>query len=138
LFTAYSIKDIIAIQNDSLMKTTYSIAAIAMFAVILGMSALAPAMAVKMDKIDVCHFSEEKIEIDADGFETVIPAEWKVINISGNAEKAHVGKHTDNVEFDVLVSDDPESIDTITEEVCLARNVVAEQEPDVLVTETKA
>jgi hypothetical protein len=120
------------------MKTTYTIAAIAMFAVILGMGALSPAMAVKMDKIDVCHFSEEKIEIDADGVKTVIPAEWKVINISGNAEKAHVGKHTDNVEFDVLVSDDPESIDTITEEVCLARNVVADTEPEVLVTETKA
>jgi hypothetical protein len=47
------------------MKTTYSIAAIAMFAVILGMSALAPAMASKPidgvdHKIQFCHYQEAK------------------------------------------------------------------------------
>ncbi|MCV0393036.1 MAG: hypothetical protein K5790_07080 [Nitrosopumilus sp.] len=113
------------------MKTTLSIAAIAMFAVILGMSALAPAMAAKADKIDVCHFSEEEIilvDLDGDGIpetEEVIPAEWKVINISGNAEKAHVGKHTDGENFDEKISDG------FTVEDCLARNVVAEPEPPV-------
>jgi len=107
------------------MKTTYTIAAIAMFAVIMGMSALAPAMAVKADKIDVCHFSEEEIEIDADGVETIIPAEWKIINISGNAEKAHVGKHTDGESFDEKISDE------FTVDDCLARNIVTEPEvPD--------
>ena len=48
------------------MKTTYAIAAIAMFAVILGMSALAPAMASRPDvntgehKIEFCHYQEAK------------------------------------------------------------------------------
>ena len=47
------------------MKTTYTIAAIAMFAVILGMGVLAPAMATKPDvngehKIKFCHYQEAK------------------------------------------------------------------------------
>ncbi len=106
------------------MKTTLSIAAIAMFAVMLGISSLSPAMAAKMDKIDVCHFAEEEIEIDPEtGEETVTPAEWKVININGNAQKAHVGKHTDGENFDELISDE------FTVEDCLARNVVADPEP---------
>ncbi len=106
------------------MKTIYTVAAIAMFAVILGMSALAPAMAVKMDKIDVCHFEEAEIETLEDGTEVeVSPAEWKVININGNAEKAHVGKHTDGENFDGKISDE------FTVDDCLARNAVAEPEP---------
>ena len=128
----YSIKDIITIQYDCLMKTTYTIAAIAMFAVILGMSALAPAMAAKADKIDVCHFEEEEIilvDLDGDGTpetEVVIsPAEWKVININGNAEKAHVGKHTDGVNSDEKLSDE------FTEQDCLDRNPADEPEAPV-------
>lgn len=110
------------------MKTTYTIAAIAMFAVILGMGALSPAMAVKMDKIDVCHFAEEEIEIDPlTGDEIVTPAEWKVINISGNAEKAHVGKHTDGESFDEKISDE------FTVQNCLDRNAV--DAPEVPVVE---
>ena len=47
------------------MKTTYTIAAIAMFAVILGMSAIAPAMAGKPvagenHRIEFCHYQEAK------------------------------------------------------------------------------
>ena len=49
------------------MKTTYTIAAIAMFAVILGMGVLAPAMASKASdyddgkhKIEFCHYQEAK------------------------------------------------------------------------------
>jgi hypothetical protein len=102
------------------MKTILTIAAIAMFAVMLGISAFAPAMAAKADKIDVCHFSEEETVVDADGNEIVVPAEWKVININGNAQNAHVGKHTDGENFDALISDD------FTVDECLARNVVTE------------
>ena len=126
MFRAYSIKNIITTQHDSLMKTTYTVAAIAMFAVILGMGALSPAMAVKMDKIDVCHFEEAEIETLEDGTEVEIsPAEWKVINISGNAEKAHVGKHTDGVNSDEKLSD------VFTEQDCLDRNAADEPEPPV-------
>ena len=47
------------------MKTIYTIAAIAMFAVILGMGVLAPAMASRPDssgdhKSDLCHYQEAK------------------------------------------------------------------------------
>jgi hypothetical protein len=85
------------------MKTTYAIAAIAMFAVMLGMSALAPAMAAKPDKVEkiwVCHFAEaEEGEVDVNG--DLVEDQWKVINISGNAKKAHVDKHTDGEFSDV-------------------------------------
>lgn len=102
------------------MKTTLTVAAIAMFAVMLGISAFAPAMAAKADKMDVCHFSEEETVVDADGNVTVVPAEWKVISINGNAMKAHVDKHTDGENFDRLISDD------FTVDDCLARNGVTE------------
>ncbi len=63
------------------------------------------------------------------GVETIIPAEWKIINISGNAEKAHVEKHTDGESFDGKISDE------FTVEDCLARNIVTEPEvPDPIAT----
>jgi len=67
------------------MKTTYTIAAIAMFAVIMGMSAIAPAMADKKGKIYVCHFSEAEFE---DGVE-IEPSYWKVIHINENGWNGH-------------------------------------------------
>jgi len=98
------------------MKTTLTIAAIAMFAVMLGMSALAPAMAVpndnanekaKVGKLTICHWQEEVLDdpltTDVDEFE---PAEWVVINVSRNAEKAHVDVHTDGENFDVELSEE--------------------------------
>jgi hypothetical protein len=62
------------------MKTTYTIAAIAMFAVILGMSALAPAMASRPDgntgehKSDLCHYQEAKeaVYVDVEGTPTLV------------------------------------------------------------------
>lgn len=68
MFREYSIKDIILAQYDCVMKTTYTVAAIAMFAVILGMSALSPALATQPDadgkhKIEFCHYQEPKPEI---------------------------------------------------------------------------
>jgi hypothetical protein len=59
------------------MRTTYTIAAIAMFAVILGMSAIAPAMASKPNadvdhRIIFCHYQEEKTT-DRFGMELEIP-----------------------------------------------------------------
>jgi len=67
------------------MKTTYTIAAIAMFAVILGMSAIAPAMADKKDKIFVCHFSEAEFEGEVE----IEPAHWQVIHINENGWNGH-------------------------------------------------
>jgi hypothetical protein len=63
------------------MKTTYTIAAIAMFAVILGMGVLAPAMASKPvtgenHKIEFCHYQEAKEAVyeTIDGVTTEVKA----------------------------------------------------------------
>ena len=73
------------------MKTTLTIAAIAMFAVILGMSALAPAMADRSNgqKSLICHF--EAAHFDEDLQEDV-PAEWVVINVNNRSLPAHLGE----------------------------------------------
>lgn len=112
------------------MNTKLSIAAIGLFAVILGMGALNPAMAAKEAKFDVCHFEEEQIiptdsngdgVIDENDTPTIIPAEWKVININGNALSAHVDVHTDGTYYDSIVNDD-DLDDTNDSDDCLARN----------------
>ncbi len=89
------------------MKTTYTIAAIAMFAVILGMSALAPAMAAPAPKVDICHFAEEEIIFDGDGNPIgSIDAHWKILNVSQNgADNGHVGNHGDDTGEDFIISD---------------------------------
>ena len=88
------------------MKTTYTIAAIAMFAVILGMGALSPAMAVpNNDKSNattpVCHYFAEYVDADGDGVpdldeitgEPIVDEDassWDVLYVSSKgAEKGH-------------------------------------------------
>ena len=72
------------------MKTIFTIAAIAMFAVVLGMSALAPAMADRSNgqKSIICHFEaaffDEDLQVD-------VPAEWVVINVNNRSLPAHLG-----------------------------------------------
>ena len=91
------------------MKTTYTIAAIAMFAVILGMSALAPAMAAKAPKVDICHFAEEEIIFGEDGLTPIdtIEAHWKILNVSQNgADNGHVDNHGDDTGLDFIISSD--------------------------------
>ena len=69
------------------MRTTYTIAAIAMFAVILGMSALSPAMAVKPDadgkhKVEFCHYQEAKTtDRDGNALDIPIPEAYLVIEV---------------------------------------------------------
>ena len=63
-----------------------------MVAVVLGMSALAPAMAAPAEKIWVCHFVEEEEVLDPitqvpTG--EIIPAHWEVIHINGNGWNGH-------------------------------------------------
>ena len=125
--TVCILKPITHFQKWNNMNTKLSITAIGMFAVILGMSMFSPAMAAKQGKFNVCHFEEEQIiptdsngdgVIDENDTPTVIPAEWKVININGNAVSAHVGVHGDGVNVDQLIDD------TFTADDCLARNSV--------------
>ena len=81
------------------MNSKLAITAIVMFAVVMGIASMTPAMAAK-NKVDLCHYSaEETIQVDPDGDGTfedlVIPEHWDDINISdnGNAVEAHVNNH---------------------------------------------
>ena len=76
------------------MNKTISLAAIGMVAVVMGMSVLAPAMAIKPVDVLVCHF-----DIDND---------VSLITVNANGVKAHVGfnshlAHTnhDGTDFEV-------------------------------------
>ncbi len=92
------------------MKTTYTIAAIAMFAVILGMSAIAPAMASPNDKHNpktlVCHFDRDTND---DGDETTDDRAWIEKMVNKHAKIAHLG-HGDVLIAENDVTDLPETI----------------------------
>ena len=104
------------------MNTKLALTAIAMFAVILGMSVLAPAMAVKPDsKIWVCHFAEAEDVLD-DGEPTgeIIPAHYVVIHISENGWNGHQNHFDGN--GDVDFRDDPNNIEDVVRDECVDRN----------------
>ena len=94
------------------MNNKLAITAIVMFAVVMGMASMTPAMAAK-NKVDLCHYSaEETILVDTDGdgigdTEEVIPEHWKIINISqnGNAVNAHENNHEQDNGVDPVQSD---------------------------------
>jgi hypothetical protein len=92
----------------------------------------------KAGKISICHWQEEVLDdpetTDVDESES---GEWVVINVSVNAQKAHVGKHTDGTDVDTLIDDSEEPAeDTITTEDCLGRNTT-EQVPEEVPVETQ-
>ena len=118
------------------MKTTLAIAAIAMFAVILGMSALAPAMAAKPDQADkiwVCHFADTEVVIDPEtglpvidpetGLEVTIPAHYDVIHISENGWNGHQNHNDGNADQDYR---DIENDEDVVRTVCVDRNAALE------------
>ncbi len=83
------------------MKTTFTIAAIAMFAVILGTSALAPAMAAPNDnandkakagKISICHVEIDDPETPEDEYSV------DLITVSVNSAHANSDKHPNDYE----------------------------------------
>lgn len=82
------------------MNNKLALTAIVMFAVVMGIASMTPAMAAK-NKVDLCHYSaEETIQVDTDGdgigdTEQIIPEHWQIINISqnGKAVNAHVNNH---------------------------------------------
>ena len=84
------------------MKTTHTIAAIAMFAVILGMGALSPAMAApndkandkaKAEKITICH-----VELDDPATTDVDESSVDLITVSANSAHNNSDKHPDDYE----------------------------------------
>lgn len=113
------------------MNTKLTLTAIAMFAVMMGLSMYSPAMAAKLDKSDICHFEESyevwndlngNGEVDEGEVET-IPAEWKIINVNDNSLSAHLGVHGDGVNVDQLIDDsETPAENTVSTEDCLARN----------------
>ncbi len=116
------------------MNRIQTISAIAMFAVVLSMSAISPALAAANDsaseqgkkasnagKINICHWQEEVIDdTDPDNPVVIEEAQWVVINVSRNAEDAHIGVHTDDTDFDEEIGEDlPLPDDT----ACTDRNI---------------
>ena len=122
------------------MNSKLALAAIAMIAAIMAFGVASPALAApnenanekaKVGKVSICHWDEgvpdDPATPDVNESE---PAQWVVINVSGNAQKAHVGKHTDGTSFDTLIDDSAAADGTITTDDCLARNAPApEPEP---------
>ena len=84
------------------MKTTFTIAAIAMFAVVLGMGTFAPAMAAPNDnasdkakagKISICH-----VELDDPETPDVDESSVELITVSANSAHNNSDKHPDDYE----------------------------------------
>lgn len=94
----------------------------------------------KAGKVSICHWQEEELlldendepVLDVNGEPIVLEeAQWVIINISKNAQKAHVDVHTDGTDFDKEIDDSEEPAeDTITSNECLVeRNSSEEPEP---------
>jgi hypothetical protein len=88
------------------MNKITTLAAISMFAVIMGMTAFAPAMADKPQDTRICHFQAEVIDDDG----TVLEVESvSDIIVNSNAEKAHLGDdgnhvaHTNSMGTDFVI-----------------------------------
>ena len=90
------------------MNNKLAITAIVMFAVVMGIASMTPAMAAK-NKVDLCHYSAVEIIVDDLGMPTgeEIPEHWKIINISqnGKAVTAHETNHG-QVQADASVLND--------------------------------
>ncbi len=105
------------------MKTTYTIAAIVMFAVMLGLSTLSPAIAAKAPKVDICHFAEEETIFDEeDNPIGLIEAHWKILNVNKNgADNGHVGNHGDDTGFDFIISNDVPEVEDALRTECMEK-----------------
>jgi len=96
--------------SSSLMNRILTISAIAMFAVVMGLAAFAPAALAKGpspdDKQLLCHF-----EADPDDNPETNDSVWEVINPNRHAVQKHLDNHGD-----MLIPED------ITEDACIALN----------------
>jgi len=122
------------------MNRIQTISAIAMFAVVLGMSAITPVMA-KADTT-ICHFAEEEpvlVDTDGDGVPdtplledtdgdgipdtpVVEPAHWKFLTLNNNgAANGHLKNHGEDTDGDGVI-DIPEFkvVDDDTTAACQA------------------
>ena len=144
------------------MKTTYTIAAIAMFAVILGMSALAPAMASRPNadtgehKSDLCHYQEAKPAVidpeTLDVLEEEVLEAYVVINVDNkgkmnghlkNGESHHFPVDAEDVQngqgdFEITVVEDEATLPNDSEADCLALDAALVSTDEVLASTDKA
>jgi len=114
------------------MNSKLALTAIALVAAIMAFGTISPAMAApndnandkaKVGKVSICHWQEEVLNDPETEEDESEPAQWVVINVSKNAQKAHVDIHTDEADVDTVIDDTVEPAeDTITSEDCLARN----------------
>ena len=117
------------------MNSKLAITAIVMFAVVMGMSSIAPAIAVPPDHANneaskagkklVCHYEAEEVIENEDGTTTTIPEHWEDINISGNAVKKHLANHaqvvdseTGETEPDFVISDEDAETQAANQQKC--------------------
>ncbi len=106
------------------MKTTLTIAAIAMFAVILGMSSLAPAMAAGSNgqKSIICHFEaayfDEDLQVD-------VPEEWVPINVNNRSLPAHLGDDNGHEGHGDLVIESDLHVSEISADACIIQDIPA-------------
>ncbi len=114
------------------MNRILTISAIAMFAVVLGMSAIAPAMA-KADT-PICHYAEAvfmtnpdtgEIETDPDTDEPIVlePALWKVITVnSKGSTNVNVDRHGPFDDQTIKDFEIDENTEGLTSDDCTDRN----------------
>ena len=96
-----------------------------MFAVVLGLGVVSPAMAAppahsNANKESVCHYEAE--EIDPLTEEVLVDDFWTIISISsnGNAVNAHLANHANGTDSDGVIDED------YTEAECMALGVFQE------------
>ena len=96
------------------MNKITTLAAISMFAVMMGMAAFSPAFASGSNgqKTTLCHFEDEHLDENDD----LVPAEWVVIEVNDRSLPAHEG-HGDLE----IVEADPQEGQT-TEQGCMDFN----------------
>ncbi len=84
------------------MNKTISLAAIAMFAVMMGLATFAPvALAEKMEKVILCHNDDGE-----DGIRGNVDDFWEQKSVNGNSLDKHVANHFDeNGVFDFEIVD---------------------------------
>ncbi len=99
------------------MNKITTLAAISMFAVIMGMTAIAPALAAGSNgqKTTICHFEAEFFDEE---LQETVPAEYSVINVNDRSLPAHLGTDGHEGHGDQLVPSD------ISADDCLALNEV--------------
>ena len=94
--------------SSSLMNRILTISAIAMFAVVMGLAAFAPAALAKgpqpQDNVTLCHFDG-----DPDDDPTTDDSVWEVITPNIHAKDKHITNHIDSDADNNGIADDPQA-----------------------------